>query len=138
MASTLACDPDHFPMRLVQSAHRGNKYTAFSMRLRLRLGDRRNDPHPRTRVDHGSKYAEIPFSLCIKLRPDNLRMFRGRKIMGFTLIRAKWLAWQSGISCDRNFPIQRAGQDHASQKRRRLEWQRAAHRNGSSARGKSA
>ena len=70
----LACDPDHFPMRLVQSAHRGNNYTAFSMRLRLRLGDRRDDPHPGTRVDHGIKYPEIPFSLRIKLRPDNLRM----------------------------------------------------------------
>src|SRR4026209_2995355 len=52
MASMLACDPDHFPMRLVQRAHRGNKYTAFTMRLRLRLNDRRNNPHCRTRVDH--------------------------------------------------------------------------------------
>src|SRR4029077_7329543 len=74
VARMLDCHPDHFPMRLVQSAHRGNKYTAFSMRLRLRLCDRRNDPHPRTRVDHGSKYPEISFSLRIKLRPGNLRM----------------------------------------------------------------
>src|SRR2546430_1759789 len=43
-----------------------------------------------------------------------------------------------GYSCDRNFSIQLARQDHASQKRRMLEWQKALHRNASSARGKSA
>src|SRR2546430_10307078 len=55
-------DSDHFPMGLVQSAHRGNKYTAFSVWLRLRLGHRCNDPHRRTRVDHGGKYPESPLS----------------------------------------------------------------------------
>src|SRR4029077_18703858 len=74
-ASILACDPDHFPMRLVQSAHRGNKHTAFHRRLRLRFDDRRNNPHRRTRVAHGSKYPEIPLSLRIKLPSGNANAF---------------------------------------------------------------